>query len=545
MTNTVVIPVVNHEQLETLLLVDDNPTNLRVLFHALKGRGQELLMANDGEEALKAAAEKRPDLILLDVMMPKMDGFEVCRRLKGDAATRDIVIIFLSALEDTKDKVRGLELGAADYITKPFMPAEVIARVDNQLKMHRLEQTLMHQNRRLKAANQQVLEAIGEGVYGLARDGSVTFANPRAAELAGVRREEELIGKTIHELHLHSRADGSPRPEDECAVYATLADGEARDVDDDVFWRADGSSIPVDQTCTPLFAEGELAGAVTVFRDISRRKRDEHALRETHKALLESHEALKQAQQQLVHVAKLETVGRLAAGVAHEVKNPLAVVQMGIDFLRTSLKPEGNVDGVLIDMDDAIDRADTVIKGMLDFARLKEAQMAPGDINAVIRKSIHLVSYELSQQTIRIDQRLADNLPPVNLDADKMQQVFINLFMNAAHAMGKSGELTVTSRQRTLEGVAELGYIGKEHFTAGDKVVSICIEDTGPGFAAHVIDKVFDPFFTTKPVGEGTGLGLSVTRNIIGLHEGTINLGNREPCGARITINLKALAGVE
>jgi len=124
---------------EALLLVDDNPTNLQVLYQTLETTGCKLLVAKNGETALAIAQKASPDLILLDIMMPGIDGFEVCRRLKNNPDTADIPVIFLSALTETKDKVQGLQLGAVDYVSKPFQPDEVIARVNTHLTIHRLK----------------------------------------------------------------------------------------------------------------------------------------------------------------------------------------------------------------------------------------------------------------------------------------------------------------------------------------------------------------------------------------------------------------------
>ena len=135
---------------ESILLVDDNPTNLQVLFQTLDGVGCKLLVAKNGEIALSIAGKARPDLILLDIMMPGIDGYEVCRQLKSVPATADIPVIFLSALGDTEDKVKGLQLGAVDYITKPFQPDEVIARVNTHLTIHRLKRQVDSQKDQLE-----------------------------------------------------------------------------------------------------------------------------------------------------------------------------------------------------------------------------------------------------------------------------------------------------------------------------------------------------------------------------------------------------------
>ncbi len=126
------------EHTERVLLVDDNPTNLQVLFSTLDGRGLHLLAAKNGDDGLTIAGRAHPALILLDIMMPGIDGFEVCRRLKQDPATRDSAVIFLSALDDTESKVKGLGLGAVDYIAKTFQSEEVVARVETNLKIIRL-----------------------------------------------------------------------------------------------------------------------------------------------------------------------------------------------------------------------------------------------------------------------------------------------------------------------------------------------------------------------------------------------------------------------
>jgi putative two-component system response regulator len=152
----------DQKQSERILLVDDNPTNLQVLVGTLEGRGYNLLIAKNGESALTIVRKARPDLILLDIMMPGIDGFEVCRRLKADPATQEIPVIFLSALGETTDKVHGLDLGAADYITKPFQPEEVIARVNTQLTIYGLKKDLALRNEELRDMNENLERKVAE-----------------------------------------------------------------------------------------------------------------------------------------------------------------------------------------------------------------------------------------------------------------------------------------------------------------------------------------------------------------------------------------------
>jgi len=248
-------------------------------------------------------------------------------------------------------------------------------------------------------------------------------------------------------------------------------------------------------------------------------------LNETHDDLVKAHDELKNAQMKLIQTAKLESIGRLAAGVAHEVKNPLAVIQLGVDYLTSTNKESANRDTIetIQEMADAVQRADTVIKGLLNFSRSEKLALALMDLNLVIEESLSLVRHELMKNHITLEKQLAAGLPPIELDHNKIKQVFINMFMNAIQAMGNAGNLSVrTFMQPAGKGSAEK---------------SVQIEDTGSGIAEDKLDKLFEPFFTTKPVGSGTGLGLSVSKNIIELHHGNLSIANRKDVrGAAVTI---------
>jgi signal transduction histidine kinase len=264
-------------------------------------------------------------------------------------------------------------------------------------------------------------------------------------------------------------------------------------------------------------------------------------LRETHAALVRTHEELKAAQMSLIQNAKLESVGRLAAGVAHEVKNPLAVLQLGVDYLSNTVKADPALQETVQDMEDAIRRADSVIKGLLDFSRSEQLTLASCDLNGILDETLLLVKHELTRNHVAVERDPEANLPPVHLDRNKIKQVFINLFMNAIQAMGSDGgTLGVrTRRQRLTAEQASWSGGAAGGFHAGDDVVAVDVEDTGTGIAEDKLDKLFDPFFTTKAVGSGTGLGLSVSLKIIELHGAAIRIANRKPRGAAAQIIFK------
>ena len=267
-------------------------------------------------------------------------------------------------------------------------------------------------------------------------------------------------------------------------------------------------------------------------------EQQQRSLQEAHARLQGSHEELQAVQLQLIQAEKLESIGRMAAGVAHEVKNPLAVILMGVAYLSKQLaNGNANVPVVLRDMDDAVQRADRVIRGLLDFSAPSELQFNTEDLNAVIEQAFMLVKHEFTRSHVTVIKDLAASLPPVNLDGNKIQQAFINLFINAVHAMPDGGTLTVRTSVRPLAQVRHaLSPKNLSRFVRVDTVIVMEIEDTGSGIPEGKLDKVFDPFFTTKPTGKGTGLGLTVTEKIVELHGGVIDIRNRAEGGVRATL---------
>ncbi len=281
---------ISQEQ-ETLLLVDDNPTNLQVLYQTLEGRGYKLLLAKNGEDALNIAHKIQPALVLLDIMMPGMDGYEVCRQIKNDPALADTVVIFLSALDDVEDKVKGFVVGAVDYVAKPFQADEVIARVETHIKIRRLEQALEQKNRQLEEDNAIILESMGEGLLGVDKQGRITFVNPAGEKITGWT-EADMVGKDFHELLMHTDTQEQRYPRDKNPVLQTLQDQQVRHSDSDIFWSRDGQALPVEYTVTAINGTVDISSACVVFKDISERKAREQALNQALSTVKELKEKL-------------------------------------------------------------------------------------------------------------------------------------------------------------------------------------------------------------------------------------------------------------
>src|SRR6185503_6534148 len=225
-------------------------------------------------------------------------------------------------------------------------------------------------------------------------------------------------------------------------------------------------------------SEGQIFGVVCISRDITERKNYEEALQranqdlarhkdELQKALSDlqhSHEDLKAAQFQLIQAEKMQSIGRLAAGVAHEVKNPLGILNMGVDYLSKNVPTtDENTSLVLADMSEAIKRADGIILGLLDFSAPHALDTHAGDLSTVIEQSLVLVRHLAKESDVRVKKDLAQGLPAVWLDRNKMKQVFVNLFTNAIHAMPSGGTLTVRTAARPLTAEETFHDAGARH----------------------------------------------------------------------------------
>ena len=251
--------------------------------------------------------------------------------------------------------------------------------------------------------------------------------------------------------------------------------------------------------------------------------------------LEESQEALLSTQMHLMQVEKLDSVGRLAAGIAHEIRNPLAVIQMGVDVLRqTRFGTDKTSKEILADMSEAIQRAGSIISGLLDFCMPTPLEWTPASINRIVEEALVMLTHELRIAEVDLTVSLQEDLPELNLDHHRMQEVVITLVINALDAMSPKGNLKIATSLQLLDDAHPLVRAGNG--IAGTSVVLLEVLDSGTGIPRDVLGKIFDPFFTTKQVGQGTGLGLSICKNIIELHGGRITLENRREGGARASI---------
>jgi signal transduction histidine kinase len=259
--------------------------------------------------------------------------------------------------------------------------------------------------------------------------------------------------------------------------------------------------------------------------EVAQRRRAEDEARHALREVRDAHSELQCTQFQLIEAAKMESVARLAAGVAHEVKNPLTTLGLGADYYLNRRTDSADEIQLAKDMKEAVQRASNVINILLDYSRSRPLQLTSEDLHTVIENSLTLMRHPLNRQHITVVREFAPELPPVELDRTRIEHVFVNLFTNAMQAMPPGGTLTV----RTF---ASNGANGGSH-----QVITVEVDDTGHGIRPENASKLFEPFFSTKPPGQGTGLGLTVARRIMEIQSGSLRLENRKEGGARAILH--------
>lgn len=398
-----------------------------------------------------------------------------------------------------------------------------ISRDISDLK--RIQDHLTEEHRLLST----ILNNVPDRVFAKNREGRYIASNRLHLKFLGVDDEEEILGTTLYDHLAKEQADKYFKEDMEImrTGIGLINSEESRASPDGSFAWYLTSKVPL------INETGKCVGLVGISRDVTDQKANEEKLRNTI-------EVLNDTQLQLIEAEKLKTVGRLAAGVAHEVKNPLNVVSLGAEYLKNKISASSDMAEIISDMQQALGKANAVISQLLDYSSPHEVTTEPNDLNAIIREVIAMMRHNFNEAQITVQTNLAADLPLVALDPQKMDQVFINLFLNAISAMKKGGQLSVrTYTQRMKSTGSNVSSELTEVFKVGETMVTVEIADTGHGISSKSADKLFDPFYSTRSTGEGTGLGLSVTRSIVEMHRGNITLNNRKDCpGACATLYL-------
>jgi two-component system NtrC family sensor kinase len=536
-----------------ILIVDDDVNTADYIGDLLQAQGYSTDWAFDGREALgqlrstppeAAGIEQAFDLVILDVMMPGIDGYEVCRRIKSDEGLHHVSVIMVTGLGSTVNKTKGLELGADDYITKPFTPEELVARVKAVLRMRAMDRDLVQRNRELAALNEiarltsHTLDL--DQVLATTLNQALNLMSGQTAIAALIEEDDQRIRLHMHRglpSPLNGHFDGLHWANGDGLVGGVVRSGETRVINDlsvdPHLAQLAPHGIDV-AACAPLTAQHGIVGALVVAAEGDMRWGD-HTVRlleavgaqvgvaienaRLYTRISQYAEELARSQAQLIQAEKLAAMGRLTASIAHELNNPLQAIQNCLHLILHRSLEEEKQRKYLTMAQEEVERLITTVQRMLDFYRPSTKQQRATDVHQVIDDVLALTSKRLERGHVRVHRVFDSRVPPLSAIGNQLKQVFLNLVVNAVEAMPKGGELTI-----------------RTSLSADGRWVSIAFYDQGLGLSQQARAHLFEPFYTTK--SKGTGLGLSVSYGIVEQHGGTIEVESTEDKGSCFTIRL-------
>jgi len=508
----------NTEPTANILIVDDDPKTLLAMEALLSGAGRKIITASSGQEALRWLLRQEFSLILLDVRMPDMDGFETADLIRQSPRFRHIPIIFLSAIDTLEaDVYRGAAKGAVDYLFKPVVPEVLKAKVSVFVDLFHINERL-----KLKAIQQSeerfrlLVESMQDyAIFMLDPEGRVTSWNTGAENIQGFLHAE-IVGKQFASLYTaEDQARGLPQ---QALSYAAI---NGRSEQEGSRVRKNGSQFWANTVVSALLDEtNALIGFSVVTRDLTERKRVEEILRESEAQLRKQAQEL---EQQLIASGRLVSLGVVTASMAHEFNNPLGIVMGFTQELLSDTSPDSRNFQALKIIDEETRRCQRIIQELLQFARPKSAELIPTDIKQAIDKTINMVANRLYKQNIKQSIFVDNNLPLISADPQQFEQVLVNLLLNAIDAMPNGGHVNVEATLKTADGTKP--------------AVILAVTDNGNGIDEADLSKIFQPFFSAKK-GKGIGLGLSICERIVQNHGGTIKVQSKPGQGTTFKIQL-------
>ncbi len=522
-------PEIQHQDAE-ILVVDDIPTNLKLLANILRARGYRVRPAASGQLALRSVDLKSPDLVLLDVKMPDMDGYEVCRALKSDSTNADVPVIFISALDETRDKVRGFEAGGVDFITKPFQAEEVLARVGTHLSLRRLHQQLARQNAQLKKEsaerlkteqelrelndfNRKIFEAAAIGVLAYnGRSGRCVMANQAAAKIVSAS-VEQMLAQNFRRIASWQAMGMLP------VVEQVIDTGIEQDKELH-FVTSFGREVWLECHANRFLSHGE-PHLLMLLHDMTEKKSFQEALKQAKEAA----EAANRAKSEFL------------ANMSHEIRTPLNAV-IGFSNLLSSAVNDSKQKSYIKSIQTAGENLLRLINDILDLSKIEsgkfELSYSTTDLRSLINEVEQIFSHQASQKNIQLITDINPEFPiALFLDEIRLRQVLINLVGNAVKFTEK-GYIKITISE------------ANKRETDNTLDIDISVEDTGIGITDHDIALIFESF--RQQAGQssakfgGTGLGLTICKRLVEMMGGSISVKSVSGQGSTFVVRIRDVA---
>ncbi len=506
--------------LPRLLVIDDSIVFRDAVARELEGDGYELYRAASGKEALGLLSKQAVDCILLDLVMPDMDGEVACCRIKSMVGCQDVPVMILTEHNDPVAHLRCIAAGADDYVPKEVGFEVLKGRVRSQLRRkqsereNRLNQEVVISLRKSEALLRGLFEQAPDAIVVTDHTGRIVRINAQVERMFGFL-PSELIGSASHRLF----------PEEFRAQYlelqkSVLNDGVFRSSSDHELFglRKNGAVFPVDLAIGNIVSS-ETRLLIATIRDISS-KRD-------------SEQKLKKLENRLLQTQKMEAIGRLAAGVAHDFNNLLTVINGYSELAIESLPPKDAARELLSEIRLAGERAAGLTRQLLAFSRQQVVSPRIVDLNAIV-SDLERMLIRMIGDDVRVSTVLAQDLGAIQADPGQIEQVLMNLAVNARDAMPKGGQLTIETRNIDLD----RSYTDSRPDLTPGAYVQLAISDSGCGMSSEVKTRIFEPFFTTKEVGKGTGLGLATVYGIVQQCRGAIDVYSEEGVGTTFKVFL-------
>jgi PAS domain S-box-containing protein len=484
------------ERQNVVLVVNDNPDQLEFMDVLMRQSGYEVLTATDGRVGLEVARAAHPDLIISDVSMPRLNGIEMCRLIREQPEMSVVPILLVSAIhKDSETVIEGLKAGADDYLELPFDPMQMVTKAARLIERKLSDE-------RLKKSEAQLAEAqrvahIGSFEWEIARnkcDWSDELYRILGLEPQSVAVCDEMLSRHLTPGH---RELGRQAIEKAIRIQEPfLYELPVR--------RADGTARILQirgQAVTDL--TGGVVRVIGTAQDVTELKQTEEALRRSEEQFLQSQ--------------KMEAIGQLAGGVAHDFNNLLTAITGYSDLTLLKLNKADPLRRNIEEIKKAGDRAASLTRQLLAFSRRQVLQPQVLDLNSIIEDMGRMLP-RLIGENIELRMVLDPGLGMVKADPGQIEQVILNLAVNARDAMPRGGKLMIETKNVYLHEE----YVGSHLDATPGPYTQIVVTDTGHGINEETKKHIFEPFFTTKEAGKGTGLGLSTVYGIVKQSGGSI-----------------------